>query len=76
MRVEELLMMLERLPRETFLRGGFDMELESGEYLLDTLYLAEAVRLARDNWRHRIASGEHIVPGLGHINNNELEQVV
>ncbi len=68
-------MMLERLPRETFLRGGFDTELESGEYLLDTLYPAKAVRLARDKWRQRIASGEHIVPGLGYINNDELEEV-
>ncbi len=75
MRIEELLMMLERLPRETFLRGGFDTELESGEYLLDTLYPAKAVRLARDKWRQRIASGEHIVPGLGYINNDELEEV-
>lgn len=74
MRVEELLMMLERLPRETFLRGGFDMELESGEFLLGTLYAAEAMRLAREKWRKRIASGEHIVPGLGHSNARELEE--
>lgn len=75
MRVEELLMMLECLPRETFLRGHFDMELESGEYLLDTLYPAEAMCLAREKWRKRIASGEHIVPGLGHINARDLEEI-
>jgi hypothetical protein len=75
MRVEELLMMLERLPRETFLRGGFDTELESGEYLLDTLYPAETVRLARKKWLKRIASGEHVVPGLGHINQDEIEEI-
>ncbi len=74
MRVEELLMMLERLPRETFLLGGFDMELDSGEYLLDTLYPAEAVSLAREKWRKRIASGEHIAPGLGHINQDKFEE--
>jgi hypothetical protein len=75
MRCEELLLMLEHLPRETFVRSGFDTELESGEYLLDTLYSAEAVRLARDKWRQRIASGEHLVPGLGHISKDELKEV-
>jgi hypothetical protein len=74
MRFEELLMLLERLPRETYLRGGFDTELKSGEYLLDTLYSAEAVSLAREKWRKRIASGGHIVPGLGHINQDESEE--
>ncbi|WP_273428625.1 hypothetical protein [Chitinibacter tainanensis] len=73
MRVEELLIMLERLPRETFLLGGFNMELDSGEYLLETLYPTEAVCLAREKWNQRIASGEHIVPGLGHINQDKFE---
>lgn len=72
MRYEELLMLLERLPRETYLSCGFDSELESGEYLLDTLYPSEAVGLAREKWRKRIASGMHLVPGLGHLNHDQL----
>lgn len=75
MRFEELFLMLERLPRETFLRGEFDKELGEAESLLDTLYPAEEVRLAREKWRKRITSGEHIVPGLGHLNHGELEEV-
>lgn len=74
MRVEELLMMVERLPRETFLRGGFNIELESGEYLFGTLYPAEDVYLVREKWRKRIISGEHIAPGLGYINQYKLEK--
>lgn len=75
MRVEELLIMLERLPRETFLRGDFNMELESCEFLLGTLYPVEPVHLAREKWRKCIASGEHIVPGLGQINAGEQEKI-
>lgn len=75
MRFEELLLLLERLPRETFLRSGFDTELESGEYLLNTLYPAEAVCLARDKWRQRIASGMHVVPGLGYIDQDKQKEI-
>lgn len=75
MRFEELLLMLERLPRETFLRGEFDKELGEVESLLETLYPSEKVRLAREKWRQRITSGKHIVPGLGHFNQDELEEI-
>lgn len=75
MRVEELMTMLERLPRETWLRSGFDNELEAGEFLLDTLYPVEDVPSARVKWRKRIESGEHIVPGLGHIGPREFVEV-
>lgn len=76
MRVEELMAMHERLPRETWLHGGFDKELESGEYLLDTLYPTDVVLSAREKWLKHIASGEHTIPGLGRINQRELEKVV
>ena len=75
MRVEELMTMLERLPRETWLRSGFDKELEAGEFLLDTLYPVEDVPSARLKWRKRIESGEHIVPGLGYIGPREFEEI-
>lgn len=65
--VEELMAMSEHLPRETWLRGEHDMELESGEYLLEMLYPKDAVNAAREKWRERIASGEHPIPGLGRI---------
>lgn len=67
MRIEELLAMSDYLPRETWLRGGFQAELDEGESLLDVLYLPEAVAEARDKWREKIATGNHIVPGLAPI---------
>ncbi len=67
MRVEELMAMLDHLPIETWLHSEFKNELDSGEYLLETLYPMDAVAAARKKWRGRITSGEHIVPGLGHI---------
>ncbi len=67
MRVEELLAMSDYLPRETWLRGGFLEELQEGEALLDSLYLAERVAEAREKWRMRILLNEHLVPGLGSI---------
>lgn len=67
MRVEELVAMMDHLPRETWLRGGFDEELESGETLLQELFSGDTVADARDHWRRRIANGEHLIPGLGRI---------
>lgn len=67
MRVEELMSMMDHLPRETWLRGGFDEELESGEVLLQELFTGDAVAVARGRWRQRIADGEHLIPGLGRI---------
>lgn len=71
MRVEELVVMLDHLPRETFLRGGFDEELEAGEALLQELFAPGAVAESRDRWRQRIADGEHLIPGLGRIRMTE-----
>lgn len=67
MRVEELMSMMDHLPRETWLRGGFDEELESGEALLQELFPGDAVAVARGRWRQRIVGDEHLIPGLGHI---------
>lgn len=67
MRVEELQAMSDHLPRETWLRGEFQIELDAGEALLATLYPSEAVAGARDVWRTCIASGEHLIPGLGPV---------
>lgn len=67
MRVEELMAMMDHLPRETWLRGGFDEELESGEALLQELFPSEAAADAREIWRQRIADGRHLIPGLGRI---------
>lgn len=67
MRCEELLVMMDYLPRESFLRGRFDQELESAEVLLQELFQAEAVADARAVWRQRIAAGEHLIPELGRI---------
>lgn len=71
MRVEELVVMSDHLPRETWLRGDFHAELEAGEYLLTKLFDPEIVGGARDKWRGKIACGEHLIPGMGPI--TELE---
>lgn len=65
MRVEELNFMSDLLPRETWLQGQFEEELESGEYILNTLYPSEQVVESREKWRSLIARGDHMVPGIG-----------
>lgn len=67
MRVEELHAMSDHLPRETWLRGGFQEELDAGESLLETMYPKATVAEARNKWRGHIAGGDHLVPGLGSI---------
>lgn len=67
MRIEELMAMMERLPRETWLRSEFGEEMESGEELLQELFPSNAVAEARDRWRQRIADGEHLIPGVGRM---------
>jgi hypothetical protein len=67
MRLEELLVLSDYLPRETWLRGKYDEELANGEALLDELFSPEPVAQARARWRARIKSGEHLIPGLGRL---------
>lgn len=67
MRVEELLAMSDHLPRETWLRGGFQEELNEGEVLLDTIYAPNGVAEARNKWRMLISTDQHAVPGMGRI---------
>lgn len=67
MRVEELLAMSEYLPRESWLKGEFQKELDEGETLLATLFPKETVADVRDSWRERIAAGDHLIPGLGRV---------
>ncbi|MFO1305356.1 MAG: hypothetical protein U1F54_16640 [Burkholderiales bacterium] len=71
MRAEELLAMSDHLPRETWLRGGFQHEQDEGEALLADLYPPKAVTEARDKWHEAISSGTHLVPGLGRIASRE-----
>lgn len=70
-RVEELLAMSDYLPRETWLRGGFQVELDEGEKLLETLYSPEGAIEARNKWRLRISIGKHVIPGIGRIGSIE-----
>lgn len=72
MRVEELIAMSDHLPRETWLRGQFDVELGIGEYLLDSLYQDSPVAVARETWQKRISSGAHLVPELGCVTEGEV----
>jgi len=67
MRVEELMVMSDHLPRELWLKAGFQEELEMGEELLDSLFSSAAVAEARVAWCARILAGEHLIPGLGRI---------
>lgn len=71
MRVEELLVMSDHLPLETWMRGGFERELEAGEFLLAELYRRDTVEKARAHWREKIRIGKHVVPGVGFICNQE-----
>lgn len=71
MRVEELRVMSDYLPLDTWLRGEFESELEAGEYLLADLYPQHEVDKARVHWRGMVQSGKHVVPGVGIINNME-----
>lgn len=72
MRVEELVAMSDHLPRETWLRGEFLEELEAGEFLLTELYLSEIVTAAREKWRGKIACGDHLIPGLTQLIQQEV----
>lgn len=74
MRVEELMVMSDHLPREPWLKDGFQEELDIGEELLESLFPSLAVAEARAAWRTRILAGEHLIPGLGRI--EHLEETV
>ena len=71
MRVEELVVMSNHLPLDTWMRGEFEKELVSGDYLLADLYPQEAVNKARAHWREKIRSGKHVVPGVGILHEQE-----
>lgn len=71
MRVEELMIISERMSIDTWLKGGFNKELEVGEYVLAELYAREEVEKARTHWREKILSGKHVVPGVGFIRQQE-----
>lgn len=72
MRVEELVVMSDYLPVETWIRGGFENELEAGGYLLAELYPQVDVEKARSYWREKIRGGNHVVPGVGLIPEQEV----
>lgn len=67
MRVEELMVMSDRLPREPWLKGAFQEELDTAEELLESLFPSAVVAEARANWRARIRAGEHLIPGVGRV---------
>ncbi len=67
MRIEELMVMSDYLPREPWLKAGFQEELDMGDELLESLFPSAAVAEAREAWRARILAGEHLIPGLGRI---------
>lgn len=73
MRVEELMVMSDFLPREPWLKAGYQEELDMGEELLESLFPSGAVAETRLVWRTRILAGEHLIPGLGRI--DLLEEV-
>ncbi|WP_417282881.1 hypothetical protein [Comamonas sp.] len=65
MRVEELLVMSEHLPFDTWIQGDFEKELAAGEYLLNDLYASNEVAKARMHWHNKIRAGKHVVPHMG-----------
>ncbi len=71
MRVEELLVISDRLALDKWVKEKFEEELEAGEFLLADLYPADAVADARAHWREKILAGKHVVPGVGFIRGQE-----
>lgn len=67
MRVEELMVLSDYMSIDAWGKGGFDRELDAGEYVLDELFKPEDVEPARAHWRERILAGQHVVPGVGLI---------
>lgn len=65
MRVEELMVISDNVSIDAWGKGGYDKELEAGEYLLAELYMPEVVEQARKHWREKIFVGKHVVPGVG-----------
>jgi len=64
MRAEELMTISDMIPREAWLRERFHEELETAEALLERYYPTAEVAAARANWRARIESGHHHIPGF------------
>jgi hypothetical protein len=73
MRVEELIVISDHTSIDTWIKGGFDKELEAGEYLLNELYPQDEVEQARTRWREVIFTGKHVVPGVGLVHQQEAE---
>lgn len=71
MRVEELMTICDHLSLDAWIKGGFDKELEAGEYLLYELYAQVDVEMARTHWRAQILAGNHVVPGVGLIHQQQ-----
>ena len=71
MRVEELTVISDHMSIDAWIRGGFDKELEAGEYLLAEFYAPEEVEKARTHWREKILAGKHVVPGVGFVRRQE-----
>ncbi|MEJ5152864.1 hypothetical protein [Comamonas sp. MYb396] len=67
MRVEEILALSEKLPRETWLHADLETELEVGLGILNHLFESRKVSLQREKWRSLIRSGGHLIPGYGFI---------
>lgn len=71
MRVEELIVISDHTPIDAWIKGGFDKELEAGEYLLYELYPQDEVEQAHTRWREKILTGKHVVPGVGLVREQE-----
>lgn len=71
MRVEELMVISDQMAIDAWIKGGFDKELEAGEYLLGELFGPEDVEKARMHWQEEILSGKHVVPGMGFFSQQE-----
>lgn len=64
MRAEELMVIADLIPREAWLRHGFDDEQRNVEGLLENLYPSAEVAIAREHWRTKIRNDHHGIPGV------------
>jgi hypothetical protein len=71
MRIEELLVISDHLPLDKWVKEKFEEELDAAEFVLADLYPADEVAQARAHWREKILTGNHLVPGVGFIREQE-----
>ena len=67
MRIEELIVLQDVLPRQAWQCGKYEEEMGYAEAMLAELFSPERVEQVRQRWRTRIETGRHLIPEVGVI---------